>query len=268
MSGYKKRKVDRPEPLWRPVCEEEEEEAVQGTSSEDSRRCGSKQSHGDASPPSPRTLKAIQAAINDSSDEEIVIQDERDGSVSPRTHLAIQQALAEDEEEAVGSKTLIGGSPTKLCANTHRHVPQVVINSSEEETEPEDTKSLPNGQSDVRRNITSQSLPLKEPLFVDSSEDEMEEMIGQRNKALCFDRGEQLLRIESEHLVQSQSAPASSPNTLSISLSAEGHTEHHHLVPEQTSNKSLDVLKQRHGDAVKPESSEESEAEGTVTSQR
>lgn len=306
LSGYKKRTVDRPEPLWRPVCEEEEEEEVQGTSSEHSKRSVSKQSQGDTSPPSPRTLKAIQAAINDSSDEETVNQDKRDGSVSPRTHLAIQQALAEDEEGAPESRTLISSSPTKLCANTHHHVPQVVISSSEAETEPDDVKSLPNEKSDDEENITSQSSPIKDYLFVNSSEDEMEEMIGQRNKALRVaaiqqshkielkledetkkgqltedittgsggqTEKERLVRTDSQHRLITenghlvQSASASSLNTLSINLSAERKTESHHLVPEQTSNKSLEVLKQRHGDNVKSESSEESESEGTVTSQ-
>lgn len=307
LSGYRKRTVDRPEPLWRPVCEEE---GVQGTSSEDSKRCVSKQSQGDTSPPSPRTLKAIQAAINESSDEETVNQDKRDGSVSPRTYLAIQQALAEDKEGAAESRTLINSSPTKLCANTQHHVPQVVISSSEEETERDDVKSLPNEKSDVKGYIPSQSLPIKDTLFVDSSEDEMEERIGLINKALVFaapqqshekeqkledatkkrhltkdvttgsggqTEREQLERTEPEHrmmtekitefLVPSQSAAASSLNTLSINLSAEGKTKSDHLVPEQTSNKSPEGVKQRHGEDVKSESGEESESEGTVTSQ-
>uniref|UniRef100_A0A7N6FB40 Excision repair cross-complementation group 5 n=1 Tax=Anabas testudineus TaxID=64144 RepID=A0A7N6FB40_ANATE len=298
LSGYKKRAADRPEPLWRPVCEEQEEK-VWGTSSEDSKPSVSKQSPGETSP---RTLKAIQAVINDSSDEEAVNQDKRDGSVSPRTQLAIQQALAEDED---GAETLISSSPTKLCANTHHLVPQVVISSSDEETEPDDLKSSSNEKSDFKGNLTNQIVNRKD-LFVNSSEDEMEEVIGQRNKALRFaalqqshekeqttedetkkgqlteditagsgghTETEQLKNREPEHrlirengdLVQSQSAAASCPNTLCISVSAERKTESPHSGPEQRSNESPNVLEQRNGDDVKSERSEESESEGTVT---
>uniref|UniRef100_A0A7N6BYQ0 Excision repair cross-complementation group 5 n=1 Tax=Anabas testudineus TaxID=64144 RepID=A0A7N6BYQ0_ANATE len=281
LSGYKKRAADRPEPLWRPVCEEQEEK-VWGTSSEDSKPSVSKQSPGETSP---RTLKAIQAVINDSSDEEAVNQDKRDGSVSPRTQLAIQQALAEDED---GAETLISSSPTKLCANTHHLVPQVVISSSDEETEPDDLKSSSNEKSDFKGNLTNQIVNRKD-LFVNSSEDEMEEVIGQRNKALRFaalqqshekeqttedetkkgqlteditagsgghTETEQLKNREPEHrlirengdLVQSQSAAASCPNTLCISVSAERKTESPHSGPEQRSNESPNVLEQRNGD--------------------
>ncbi|XP_026234873.1 LOW QUALITY PROTEIN: DNA repair protein complementing XP-G cells homolog [Anabas testudineus] len=294
LSGYKKRAADRPEPLWRPVCEEQEEK-VWGTSSEDSKPSVSKQSPGETSP---RTLKAIQAVINDSSDEEAVNQDKRDGSVSPRTQLAIQQALAEDED---GAETLISSSPTKLCANTHHLVPQVVISSSDEETEPDDLKSSSNEKSDFKGNLTNQIVNRKD-LFVNSSEDEMEEVIGQRNKALRFaalqqshekeqttedetkkgqlteditagsgghTETEQLKNREPEHrlirengdLVQSQSAAASCPNTLCISVSAERKTESPHSGPEQRSNESPNVLEQRNGDDVKSERSEESESE-------
>lgn len=270
-----------------------------GTSSEDSKPSVSKQSQGETSP---RTLKAIQAVINDSSDEEAGNQDKRDGSVSPRTQLAIQQALAEDED---GAETLISSSPTKLCANTHHLVPQVVISSSDEETEPDDLKSSSNEKSDFKGNLTNQNVNRKD-LFVNSSEDEMEEVIGQRNKALRFaalqqshekeqttedetkkgqlteditagsgghTETEQLKNREPEHrlirengdLVQSQSAAASCPNTLCISVSAERKTESPHSGPEQRSNESPNVLEQRNGDDVKSERSEESESEGTVT---
>lgn len=280
---------------------------MQGASSEDSKPTVSKLSKEDTSPPSPRTLKAIHAGINDSSDEGMMNQDTKDGSVSPRTQLAIHQALAEDEDSATESRTLISSLPTELHANTHHPVSLVVINSSEEETEP-DMKSLPNEKSDFEGNLTSQSLHVKDCLFVSSSEDEMEEVIGQRNKALRFaalqrhekelkleeetkktqltedimtgsrgkkEKEEELERRESEHrlvtengdLVQSQSAAVSSPNTLSINLSAERKTESHHLPPEQRSNEPLEVLEQRNGEVVKSESSEESESEGTVTSQ-
>ncbi|XP_028999263.1 DNA excision repair protein ERCC-5 [Betta splendens] len=261
LTGYKKRAADRPKPLWRPVCEEEEEEKeeeVQGTSVEDSKPTTSTLSQEDISPPSPRTLKAIHAAMNDSSDEERINQDMKDGNLSPRTQLAIHQALSEDEDGA--AKRSI---PTELQEDAQRPVTLVVVHSSEEETEPAMT-SLLSEKPDVQENPTSPSLHVKDSLFVSSSEDEMEEVIGQRNKALRFaalqqcqenelkaegemTKGELKRRepqnslvFENRDLVQPQSVATSTPNPASISLSA---------------------AQGQGNDVVKSESSEESETE-------
>nr|XP_020461538.1 DNA repair protein complementing XP-G cells [Monopterus albus]XP_020461548.1 DNA repair protein complementing XP-G cells [Monopterus albus]XP_020461554.1 DNA repair protein complementing XP-G cells [Monopterus albus] len=251
-SGCKRGAADRPKPLWRPVCEEEEDK--KGTSSKNSISSVSKQSEGDTSPPSPRTLKAIQSALNNSSDEEMHDQDKKDGSVSPQTLLAIQQVLAEEEDTAAEHRTLISSSATKLPAHIHHSAPQVVISSSEEETE-SDMNSLPNEKLDIRENPIDQTLHVKDYLFVSSSEDEMEEVVGQRNKAFRFaalqqpheretdskggtekgklredirtgsrgqaEKQEELEKKESEHrlstknreLIQTQGATASSQNT-------------------------------------------------------
>lgn len=280
LSGWKRCAAGRPEPLWRPVCEEEEKE--QSPPLEASKPSVSKQSRGGASPPSPRTLEAIQAAMNDSSDEEKVDEDKKDGGVSPRTLLAIQQALIEEKDVAAEQKTLISSSPTKLQVNIHHPVPQMVLSSSEEEAEPGDVKSLIIEKSDFKVNPTGQSLHVKDSLFV-SSEDEMEDVIGQRNKALRFavlqqseaetkngqltenirtgSRGqtekeeEELERRESEHglitknrdPVQPQGASASTRNPLSIK------------VPARICGKPLSA--QTEMDAVKSKGSEESESE-------
>lgn len=224
--------------------------------------------------------------MNDSSDEEKVDEDKKDGGVSPRTLLAIQQALIEEEDDAAEHKTLISSSPTKLQVNIHHPVPQMVLSSSEEEAEPGDVKSLIIEKSDFKVNPTGQSLHVKDSLFV-SSEDEMEDVIGQRNKALHFavlqqseaetkngqltenirtgSRGqtekeeEELERRESEHglitknrdPVQPQGASASTRNPLSIK------------VPARICGKPLSA--QTEMDAVKSKGSEESESEGTFT---
>lgn len=170
-SSCRKRKADKPEPLWRPVDEEEEgedeEEDVRPTSSEAFNPSVSKPSLHDASPPSPRTLKAIQAAMSDSSDEEKVDPNK----VSPRTLLAIQKALTEAEDEA-------SVSPSSLQTSVQHPVPQVVVSSSDEETQP----SLQE-ESDFGQNATHQSLLIEDSLLGSSSEDELEEVIGERNKA-------------------------------------------------------------------------------------
>ncbi|XP_070687345.1 DNA excision repair protein ERCC-5 homolog [Pempheris klunzingeri] len=289
LSGCKRRAADRPEPLWRPACEEEE--TARGPFSENSKPSVSKPSQPDKSPPSPRTLEAIQAAMNDGSDEEQVDRDEKDGSVSPRTLLAIQQALAEEEDGAAEHGALISNPPTKLQANIHHPVPQVVISSSEEETEPDNVNSLPPGKSDFKGNPTVQMLHVRDgdSLYVSSSEDEMEEVIGQRNKALRFaalhqpderemksggetkrgqvtedmrtgsrgptEKREELEIKETEHRLIAkngelvQPQAASSQDTLPINLSA------------PICGKPLSAETDLHPDDVKSESSEESESE-------
>ncbi|XP_042348588.1 DNA excision repair protein ERCC-5 [Plectropomus leopardus] len=291
LTGCRRRAADRPEPLWRP-CDEESE--VQSPSSKVSKPSVSKPSLQDASPPSPRTLKAIQAAMNDSSDEEKVDQDKTDGSVSPRTLLAIQRALAEEEDGAAEHISLISRSPTKPQADIRHPVPQVVISSSEEETDHVHVNSLPRENSDFKRNQTGQSFHVKDSLFASSSEDELEDVIGQRNKALRFaaiqkpheteirseeerkrgqltedertgsegltEKQEELRGRESEHgaITNSQEAPASIRNILSTNLAAQLRGK-----PAETEihNQATGALEETSRDDVKSEGSEESESE-------
>nr|XP_061830716.1 DNA excision repair protein ERCC-5 homolog isoform X1 [Nerophis lumbriciformis]XP_061830717.1 DNA excision repair protein ERCC-5 homolog isoform X1 [Nerophis lumbriciformis] len=161
-SAFQKRAVDKPEPLWQPVSEEEDKKQV--SLSEDCKPSVSKQ----ASPPSPRTLKAIQAAMSDDSDVESNVEQERtDGRISPRTMLAIQQALAEEEEEAKHG-TMSSSSTAKS---------QIVISSSDEEKEPIREKS------DLTKIPAAKTGP--GDLLGVSSED-MDQVIGKRNKAFHF----------------------------------------------------------------------------------
>ncbi|XP_007554010.1 DNA repair protein complementing XP-G cells [Poecilia formosa] len=160
------RKVDKPEPLWRPIAEDEEEEDERPTCSDAVNPPVSKPSQ----PPSPRTLKAIQAAMSDSSDEEKLNPESKDGKVSPRTLLAIQQALTEDE---------VSVSPSKLQTSPQRPARRVVISSSDEETEPSLKEETDFSQSGAAR----QSSRIEDSLLGSSSEDELEEIIGERNKA-------------------------------------------------------------------------------------
>ncbi|XP_071345060.1 DNA excision repair protein ERCC-5 homolog [Trachinotus anak] len=267
LSGCKRRAVDRPKPLWRPVCEEEEE--VLRPSAEDSNPSASKPSQGDTSPPSPRTLEAIQAAMSDSSDEEKVDQEKRDGRVSPRTLLAIQQALAEEEDSAAECRTLINSSSTKLQANILHPVPQEVISSSEEKTRPGDAKSLPNKKSDFEGNSTVKSLHVTDGLFVSSSDDEMEEVIGQRNKALHL----AVLQKPQEGKIQSEEEKEKREWTKDIRTGSRVQTEKQEELERRESAHGLITKKRdlvqpqgaaassQNRDDVKSEGSEESESE-------
>ncbi|XP_053722702.1 DNA excision repair protein ERCC-5 homolog [Synchiropus splendidus] len=163
---YRRRKVDRPEPLWRPVYEEDED--LQDSSSEDSKPSQSKptiSSQDTTSPLSPRTLKAIQSAMWDSSDDEKLL--EPAGSVSPRTLQAIQRALTEEQEEKERT------TEQKIISQ-----PEVVISSSDEELESKALKKSPPASKE------EYYIPLKQQdvLFSNLAE-EMEDIIGQRNKA-------------------------------------------------------------------------------------
>lgn len=295
LSGSKTRGVDRPEPLWRPVCEEEE---AGGSSSVSKPSLCSQR---DASPPSPRTLRAIQAAMSDSSDEEKEGHDKRDGTVSPRTLRAIQQAMMEEDDGIAESC-----SPNKLQAHVQHPVPQVVISSEEEKEagdEPKFTDSLNNDHSKFQGNLGGQHLTVRDNLLVSSSEDEVEEVIEQRNRALHSvvlqqpqdtERGEltetrsgrqtekqdKPERRESEHILitenldheedHRQGAVVPDQKPLSINLPAPLHgktpstehkTEMSPLVAEQKSEESIEIIEERNED-VKRDSSEESESEG------
>ncbi|KAM7424318.1 hypothetical protein PAMA_000589 [Pampus argenteus] len=264
LSGSKRQGADKPKPLWRPICEEEED--MQSSSSEDSKPSGSKpfvSTQGDTSPPSPRTLMAIQAVMNSSSDEEMVEQDEKNGGVSPRTLLAIQRALAaekdeEEEEDAAKCRTLISGPPTES---------QVVISSSEEEAElnvqPNSNSSF-NEKSNFNENGTGQSLHVKDISFVSSSEDEVEEVIAERNFAVPqqphegSDRQRQAERwreipMKSEEEMEKEKLFENQEELLK-------KTETCPLIPEQRRKESI-VLREKDGDDVMLESSEESESE-------
>ncbi|KAF7211689.1 DNA excision repair protein ERCC-5 homolog isoform X1 [Nothobranchius furzeri] len=250
-----RRTADRPEPLWRPVGEEEME--AHASSSKPS---VSDPSQGDTAPPSPRTLKAIQAAMNDSSDEE-----KKQGSVSPRTLLAIQQALTEEGDGA-------SSSPTKLQMCLHPPVPQVVISSSDEESQPSSKET-----SEFERSITRQS---SDSLLDSSSEEEMEEVIGQRNKALrlaAFERSpkkeaeseEELLKApENVEKSESERKPdQKSQNTLVICLPSEPiekstrtSTNIHPAVTEERNERPSEAADGTNGDEAKPEDSESEES--------
>ncbi|XP_068595201.1 DNA excision repair protein ERCC-5 [Brachionichthys hirsutus] len=166
LSGSKRSAAGRPEPLWGPVCEDEEKSKGSGIAA-------SKAFHGEASPPSPRTLKAIQAAMDEGSEEEETHQDSDGGGLSPRTLPAIREALTEEEDGAAECMTGIGRSATESQENSLHPAPQTVISSSEEEPEPQNVDSLPNEKPDLKRSTTGRSLHVKGGV----SEDETEEVM-------------------------------------------------------------------------------------------
>lgn len=180
--GGKRRGAGRPEPLWRPTCEEQDSEP--GPSSEVPERSVSKLLCEGSPAASPRTLKAIQAAMADSSDKEEEDQIGNGGGASPRTLMAIQQALEEEEDRFVQQAVVISDSPAKTQMSIRRPAPGVVLSSSDEEPESDRVKSLPQEHLNLEWNRTNQSLHMKDGLLASSSEDEMDEVVGQRNRDL------------------------------------------------------------------------------------
>lgn len=249
--------ADKPKPLWRPVGEEEEE--VRASSSKDPETSETKPSQGDECPPSPRTLEAIQAALNDCSDEEG--DPEQDGRVSPRTLLAIQQALTEEED---GTSVL----PAKPKTSLHR---PIVISSSDEETRPS-----PEETSDFQTNAAAQSPPMEDSLLDSSSEEEMEEVIEERNKALQLaalqqtelaSEDDQTRETEElEELRQTEFDPPgdeSNQNPLTISPPSKPESTETDTHPGNSEEKkNIRDLEETNGDEVKSESGEESDSEG------
>ncbi|KAM4744893.1 DNA excision repair protein ERCC-5 homolog isoform 2-T2 [Anableps anableps] len=271
-SSSRKRKADKPEPLWRPVTEEEnEEEDVQPTCSETFNPSVSKPSQQDTSPPSPRTLKAIQAAMSDSSDEEKADPDNKDGKVSPRTLLAIQQALTEEEDE--GSV-----SASKQQISLQHPVRQVVISSSEEGRQPSPKEKL-----DLSQNTTYQSSHIEDSLLGSSSEDELEEVIGKRNKAFRSaalqpspetemelevervreaEKQKELEPRESEHKPHvSASNQELSISSASLPCGKQASTETEQRLLDKGKDTLAAGLEETNGDDMKSENSQESDSE-------
>lgn len=129
--------------------------------------------------------------MTDSSDKEDD-QTRNGGGASPRTLLAIQQALAEEENPFVEQAVVISDSPANRSAQISiRHpAPRVVLSSSDDEPEDDTVKSLPQENLDLKGNNTKQHLHAKDGLLASSSEEEREEVIGRRNLALLRARDE------------------------------------------------------------------------------
>lgn len=246
--------------MWQPVGEEEEE--VRASSSKDSETSEAKPSQGDDCPPSPRTLEAIQAALNDCSDEEEEEdQETKDGRVSPRTLLAIQQALTEEDD---------GASVLSAKPKTSLHRP-IVISSSDEETQPS-----PEETSDFKTNAAAQSPRMEDSVLDSSSEEEMEEVIEQRNKALRLaalqqtetgsDEEQTGETEELEELRKTEFEPLgdeSNQNALTISPRSKPESTGTNTHPGNSEEKeNVGGLEETNGDEVKSESGEDSDSEG------
>lgn len=109
--------------------------------------------------------------MTDSSDKEDD-QTRNGGGASPRTLLAIQQALAEEENPFV-----------EQAANVQisiRHpAPQVVLSSSDDEPENDTVKSSPQENLNLKWNNAKLHLHAKDGLLESSSEEEGEEVVVQ-----------------------------------------------------------------------------------------
>ncbi|XP_057187691.1 DNA excision repair protein ERCC-5 homolog isoform X1 [Triplophysa rosa] len=111
----KERPKGKPEPLWKPIADDENNPSSSSEQTES-------QQPSEGAPPSPRTLQAIQSAMMDSSsdddDSEAVTvrshdrhettgTEDKDGSASPRTLHAIQSAMMDDAERHKNRKYMM-----------------------------------------------------------------------------------------------------------------------------------------------------------------
>lgn len=120
--------------------------------------------------------------MTDSSDKEDD-QTRNGGGTSPRTLLAIQQALAEEENPFVEQAT-------NTQISIHQPAPRVVLSSSDDEAEDNTVKSSPQENLNLKWNDTKLHLHVKDGLLESSSEEDGEEGVVQRNLALLQPRHE------------------------------------------------------------------------------
>ncbi|KAJ6667375.1 hypothetical protein lerEdw1_016496 [Lerista edwardsae] len=146
-------------------------------------KSGSNSSAFPPAPPSPRTLRAIQAAMLGSSSEEELEDESKNhldldqtatgpgadaGHMSPRTLRAIQQALSEEEEEDV--RAPFGRSAGRQQAGSS-HVKELHTSSSDEEDQVAEVESgkecsvLPRGQTGTGMIIQESDLDQRKPIL-------------------------------------------------------------------------------------------------------
>ncbi|KPP65649.1 DNA repair protein complementing XP-G cells-like [Scleropages formosus] len=164
----------KPEPLWHPLSEKSPEKKPSSLSKNPIAQDVAPSS---SLPPSPRTLKAIQAAMNSSSDEEshvsspvAVRSQQPNEQLSPRTLLAIQRALTEEEADPC---TPVYQSSTRVTPLQRSPIQQLTdsVNSSEREMDDSTEKK------DVRSGslLDSKELSVNCANFIDVSDLEEEE---------------------------------------------------------------------------------------------
>lgn len=120
--------------------------------------------------------------MTDSSDKEDD-QTRNGAGASPRTLLAIQQALAEEENPFVGQAD-------NAQISIRHPAPRVVLSSSDDESEDATVKSSPQDNLNLNWKNTKLHLHAKDGLLESSSEEDGEEVVVQRNLALLHPRHE------------------------------------------------------------------------------
>lgn len=122
--------------------------------------------------------------MTDGSDREGEDQSGNGGGASPRTLLAIRQALAEEEDDFMRGAVVTGDSPADEQIRARRPAPPVVVSSSEDEPEPESAKPSPLEDLSLDWNKANRSSRTTDGLSASSSEDEMDVVIARRSRDL------------------------------------------------------------------------------------
>ncbi|KAJ8410493.1 hypothetical protein AAFF_G00193970 [Aldrovandia affinis] len=205
-AGSSRRVRGRPEPLWRPVSEDGTEEEPPSPPFRQDTAEGT---------PSPRTLKAIQAAMmSSSSDEEGGTGSQgagtgsqrATGELSPRTLLAIQRALTEDHSVP---ETLTDLQSPELHQHAPPHRDCVIISSSEEEEE-EVVEAIKEKKGGFSSNILSESAGLGHSTGQRERESvELGESVGFRGSSLD---SRQDLCLTPQNIKDSESSDSSIPD--------------------------------------------------------
>ncbi|XP_051982379.1 LOW QUALITY PROTEIN: DNA excision repair protein ERCC-5 [Xyrauchen texanus] len=185
----KGRPTGKPEPLWRPITEDDENKPSSSSSSSASKQMCVQE---EEAPPSPRTLHAIQSAMMDTSsdedDEAVPLRaahsggrttgaEDKDGSVSPQTLHAIQNTLKDDS----------------TATDLHRNRKRIItISSDEDEGEQtvviNDNEQLTGDSGVSPRTLLAVQEALGSKTVMRSSErEDSEEVLGIRSAAAAPD---------------------------------------------------------------------------------
>lgn len=206
----------------------------------------------------------------ESSDEE----NGDDGRLSPRTMLAIQEALAEEGGGSSDQSRPIHSSLPKQEVTVHQPAPQVVVSSSEDEADLRALTMLPSENPNAEKKLSSQNVHMKDSLLVSSSEDEVEEAIAQRNDAFRAILQKEVEEKEVKNkelqpgaalngsLAQRNGEAATCLRDLPISTSAQICVKPFTAVTENGSGVSEQKTKETN--EVKLAASDDSESEGTT----
>ncbi|XP_051557989.1 DNA excision repair protein ERCC-5 homolog [Myxocyprinus asiaticus] len=186
----KGRPAGKPEPLWQPITEDDENKPSSSSSSAPKQTCVQEEE----APPSPRTLHAIQSAMMDTSsdedDEAITLRAAHDGGRTTGT---------EDKDGSVSIRTLHAIKDDSTATDLHKNRKHIIMISSDEDEGEQTVVINDNEQLTRDRGVSPRTLlAIQEALgsktvMRSSEREESEEVLGIRSAAAVRMDGSDLI---------------------------------------------------------------------------